>query len=495
MRQSEEATRMESEQLRPFYLGMRRREVEGDEPKRKFARVPIWMLTKESIAAVLQLRRQGISLNQLQWIIYKHGQVFGLLNPRMQASYLTLVQNQWEELFRLGFRFGLYTRDGEVYKKEYPEVDLPENHRKKFAAQYPKANSSPRQPKTINELFNRPYGVVSYPPHHGFPRINPDAANNETILAWWSDAHDELLRCQIAQDGWEWWPSTSAIAEMTDSDVFWNWAIGDTRCLCSGWPDVLTSFARARALKKGLLENIVWPSDARDCELCGDKFTPSTHHHSLRKASSLSVRYCIACITDSFGNGNQFSTRAQCLEYVQELSERLGRVPNSGFGSYYTDLGALDETNASDVLRLLRDKPSLERIKDHFGSWLAALIEAGILEDGTRKTARGTQCVARDGHVCLSIAEKTIDDLLTHLNIPHEREVGYPEEKYRCDFYVNGIYIEYFGLKGNPEYDARTREKMSLARKLGIKILALYPEDLVDYSTLRRKLLRLGAQR
>jgi hypothetical protein len=44
---------------------------------------------------------------------------------------------------------------------------------------------------------------------------------------------------------------------------------------------------------------------------------------------------------------------------------------------------------------------------------VAGLIDAGVLSNGARKTARGTQSVAEDGHICLSLAEKTTDDYST----------------------------------------------------------------------------------
>jgi hypothetical protein len=53
---------------------------------------------------------------------------------------------------------------------------------------------------------------------------------------------------------------------------------------------------------------------------------------------------------------------------------------------------------------------------------------------------------------------------------------------------VNGVYVEYFGLTGVPDYDEKTKEKLSLGKKLGIKILALYPEDIVRHPELRKML-------
>jgi len=110
-------------------------------------------------------------------------------------------------------------------------------------------------------------------------------------------------------------------------------------------------------------------------------------------------------------------------------------------------------------------------VKTLFGSWLKALIEAEVLEDGARRTSRGTQCLAKDGHVCLSLGEKTIDDLLHSHGITHEKEYPYPERDFRADFLVDGVFIEYFGLTGDPDYDAKTRLKQRICKKHEIKLI------------------------
>jgi len=123
-----------------------------------------------------------------------------------------------------------------------------------------------------------------------------------------------------------------------------------------------------------------------------------------------------------------------------------------------------------------------------FGSWLNALIQAEILEDGTRRTSRGTQTLARDGHVCLSLGEKTIDDYLYERNVAHEKEPHYPEGNYRADFQIGDTFVEYFGLKGNPEYDQKTKLKQDLCKKHGIQLISIYPADLVSLKSLDKKL-------
>jgi len=79
---------------------------------------------------------------------------------------------------------------------------------------------------------------------------------------------------------------------------------------------------------------------------------------------------------------------------------------------------------------------------------LASLEKAGVLKDGYMQTARGIQCLANDGHLCLSLGEKEIDDWLSSRNIPHEKEIRYPydpelnpSELQRCDWKIGDLYV------------------------------------------------------
>jgi hypothetical protein len=189
--------------------------------------------------------------------------------------------------------------------------------------------------------------------------------------------------------------------------------------------------------------------------------------------------------------GDETLSRVAVLSYIRDLAEVTERVPPQGFGEGIGDLHGLATEERLAILQVLGRKPSIGRVKEVFGSWLAALIEAGVLEDGTRRTSRGTQCVARDGHVCLSLGEKTIDDFLTARGIVHEKEPRYPEGDLRADFLVGDVLIEYFGLKGEPSYDAKTRRKQRMCMKHGIHLVSLYPSDLANTRKLEAKLLRV----
>ena len=90
-----------------------------------------------------------------------------------------------------------------------------------------------------------------------------------------------------------------------------------------------------------------------------------------------------------------------------------------------------------------------------------------------------------DGHIVKSTFEQQIDNWLHDNDIQHGYEtpvnVG-TEKPLRPDFYLKNylgekkdVYIEYFGLKGNPKYDEETRYKIELYKKKKLTVICLYP--------------------
>ena len=92
-----------------------------------------------------------------------------------------------------------------------------------------------------------------------------------------------------------------------------------------------------------------------------------------------------------------------------------------------------------------------------------------------------------DGHIVKSISEQVIDDWLGEQGIFHayEAPLDIGEEKpLKPDFCLKNylgkgqdVYIEYFGLKGQPKYDEHTAYKMNHYKRLGITLICLYPKD------------------
>ena len=317
-------------------------------------------------------------------------------------------------------------------------------------------------------------------------------SRNPHILKWWTSAHDQLIIEQIKKDQWLWyWGITDEVVKITPSKVIEAWQQEDPLCSEYAWYNVLMYFAAARAQSKGFTKKIRKPA-WKTCPLCGQRFVEDSLPVPLvRRLGIDHLDFCAPCLSEALFQGSDTLSEAQTLSYLQELATVLQRVPSQGFGEGVEDLWGLDFQERLALLRVLKKKPTVRRVKELFGSWLNALVEAEVLEDGTRRTSRGTQCLAKDGHVCLSLGEKTIDDLLYSRGIAHEKEPPYPERNFRADFLVGDVFIEYFGLKGDPDYDAKTKVKQRICKKHGIRLISIYPSDLASIKKLQRKLLEL----
>lgn len=163
-----------------------------------------------------------------------------------------------------------------------------------------------------------------------------------------------------------------------------------------------------------------------------------------------------------FNSPNHFTakyTRKQIIQILRVFQERNSRIPTKRdfIGPYRA------------ILRI-------------FGTWNHAIQEAGF---STNPVLFSKKYIANDGHKCDSLAEKIIDDWFSSRKIYHERNVRYGTSRYTSDFKVNNIYIEFFGLSGQlKSYDLLMSKKKSLIQKLGLRLLALYPQDLFPKSKL-----------
>ncbi len=105
-----------------------------------------------------------------------------------------------------------------------------------------------------------------------------------------------------------------------------------------------------------------------------------------------------------------------------------------------------------------------------------------------------------DGHIVKSQAERDIDNYLFENGIFHGYELPLDigtDKPLKPDFCLKNylgkdknVYIEYFGLKGNPKYDEETAYKMKFYREQHITLICMYPKtDLKNIKfALQRKL-------
>lgn len=230
------------------------------------------------------------------------------------------------------------------------------------------------------------------------------------------------------------------------------------------------------------------------CRLCEKKFPLESHRPSTIATISVKtmseIPFCPACYDAALlGCLSLPSTREgrrSALARIVVLTAALGFVPPQDFRNRAV-LSRLPKERILPVLVSLKDMPSPGYYSRHWRHWLTALVAAGVLDEEARPTGRGTQCLAADGHPCLSIAEKAIDDWLSARGIPHEKEPAYPVHSLynptgqrRADWLVREYYVELFGLLGDLEYDRRANEKRILARALGLKVIELTYNDIPD---------------
>lgn len=316
-------------------------------------------------------------------------------------------------------------------------------------------------------------------------------AKNRHILAWWTEEHDQLLRTAINQEQWIWyWSIADKICAITPKDVIDDWRARDPICNKYAWSNVLMYFAAARAKQLGFLKKVRKPR-RRKCASCNKLFEEDSIPPSIvRHLGVDQIDICLPCINSYFDYGKTRYARSEShtKRWIKELAAELNIIPPQSILTDLSVLSALTTEERSKLLQFGSGKPSLESVKAHFGSWLKALIAAEVLEDGRRETSRGTQCIAKDGHVCLSYGEKTIDDFLSSRSVEHEKEPSYPETNYRADFRVGDYFIEYFGMAGDEGYDERAEEKRKIAKVNGIPLVGLYPDDLLSRKKLARKL-------
>lgn len=130
------------------------------------------------------------------------------------------------------------------------------------------------------------------------------------------------------------------------------------------------------------------------------------------------------------------------------------------------------------------------KARDVFGTLNKAIESAGFKPNPVMFS---NKYIAKDGHKCDSLAEKIVDEWLYSKDIPHQRSIPYPEfKKMTCDFVVNNIFIEFFGLSGEfKEYDRLVNLKKRLSKKHDLKLIEIKPTHLFPKNKLNEVLASL----
>lgn len=223
------------------------------------------------------------------------------------------------------------------------------------------------------------------------------------------------------------------------------------------------------------------------CEGCGVTFLGWSVEKEIAERVGYQICFCKQCYIKAFwGSRDATKDKEKMLAHLSNVANALGTIPTGSFRNRNLNLSNLTKENQIFLVTTLIDMPFHKGYVEKFGSWLQALILAGVLEDDIQKTARGIRSIANDGHLCNSLAERTIDDWLYAHQIQHEKEPEYPYHMYlnttkmRADWRVKDIMIEYAGLMNEPSYAAKIKTKQELANKFHLQIIIIEPQDMLD---------------
>ena len=318
----------------------------------------------------------------------------------------------------------------------------------------------------------------------------PEYAKNKYIKRWWSSSQEDVIRQLIAEFDWGWHQEAlSPLLESIDEDKLEQWRKTDLLCERYAYYNVLLYFAAARALELGLEKHLVVPEPGT-CAVCQETFDERSVKAKWR--SQLGSDVCAVCLTKALIlDGVPDSSGEEALSFVKQLVDALERIPPQQLPDPVAALAPLTRDQRITVIKLLIRRPTVSRVRELFGSWLQALVAANVLVGDVNRTTRGTRCIAEDGHVCLSLGEKTIDDLMHRLGIPHAKEVPYPEGGMRADFMVANTLVEYFGLHGDPQYDEKSARKREICANHDVQLVEVFPADLLDVRRLEARLKAL----
>lgn len=110
---------------------------------------------------------------------------------------------------------------------------------------------------------------------------------------------------------------------------------------------------------------------------------------------------------------------------------------------------------------------------------------------------------AIDGHLCLSPQEVSIDDYLYQNEIVHAynkpvKEIPETERAVIADWFIpistkgkgKGVYIEYWGIDDDEDYEENKKEKLPLYEKYEVPLIQINKNDIKDTQTLETVLYR-----
>lgn len=216
------------------------------------------------------------------------------------------------------------------------------------------------------------------------------------------------------------------------------------------------------------------------CKCCGKKYNILALPDWIYYGSNGNTECCFECPINI--NPTDDDIKAKLTSFI----EGCGYIPESNFDLInYDSTIRVPQENWTVVYSSYLGFGGMNTLKDKFGSWFETLVKFQLLPNNILKTGRGIKCVALSGNVCNSLSEEFIDNWLFKKGFIFDKEPYYPIHKIynpngkkRADWKIGDVYVEYFGLKGDLNYDERTIEKILLSDEYELKLISIFPDDL-----------------
>ena len=271
------------------------------------------------------------------------------------------------------------------------------------------------------------------------------------------------------------------------------WTPGLENC----WQTALTNYAMVRAQDL----SVAYQHYVRLCLYCDEEFRDDCDYGRCSRKAIAAIgsypEFCPDCLEWAFASldfgtplvKDGLSTDADFLAAaLRALCQVVQAVVPSDFVRFALEMLRHGYTESNPLIAALIQMQPTEVYTAVFGQWLDALKAAGLVSADAARGTYGIRCLAADGHQCESLAEKNIDDWLWRHGVPHERAPGYPHSTLEADWAVGDALVEYWGIGGVEDYDAKAEAKRAIARSAGIRLIEIGPEDLYNpNSALREK--------
>jgi hypothetical protein len=239
------------------------------------------------------------------------------------------------------------------------------------------------------------------------------------------------------------------------------------------------------------------------CGVCGETNAPEFHSQTYWRFPG---DLCFQCVQVSDYHRNdlvevgmdQIALKQSMLDAVKLLTE-ITDFPfwekGSLDGHDYYSLNLASRPH-DEMLLLLKSFACLAQTGGVSPFWETKyhfLAEAGLEKLVPRGKGRGIRSISACNHLCLSEGERKICEALHKRQVQHDREPLYSElvgqgAEYsglmRGDFIVGNLVIEFAGLDGDPDYDAKMALKRQLCDANGIPLLVIRPRDLKELNSI-----------